>query len=264
MSIVSVNENDELKLYLKEKFCAQYRDWSLYSCTQLSSLSDLTKGNSNSTVITRAPIVATDTIANNNKEKDNVGDQSNLTKENNNKKIKKKKNSNKNKNSKKFNYQSIDIWNHFLSIHCNLIQTQLKAKLIKFAKTTNANVDDIDYLFNKMTISRSICGSLPFKHYLYDYIQFIPKLGDYISMIKYFFDEKENIILWKYCIIYNGIVNMLISWPHLDDFKSDKKVKKKKQQTISFKFNENTNLFDFCFQYLIHQIACTSIFWYIY
>ena len=119
----------------------------------------------------------------------------------------------KNKNDNKTLHKYSLIWNDFLSVHCNLIQTKLKEKLIRYCKTNCSNSDynynynkDIEYLFDQFKFCRNACAMLPIKCINNEF----DSMNRYKKMIDHF-SKNNNEIIIQYCIIYNCIATMFLT-----------------------------------------------------
>ena len=94
-----------------------------------------------------------------------------------------------------------DIFEDFLTIHCNFIQTILVNDLAKYMTDKDAK-----YFFSQMRLNRNICALLPFQTNI---LAFSCLSEDYCKLISYF-DKIGNKNMKLFCMIYNGVSNMLL------------------------------------------------------
>ena len=106
--------------------------------------------------------------------------------------------------------EQLERFKHFGSIHSRLIQTKLIDTLKKFDVTQ----DDIDYLFKHFVIFKNVCASLPIKCENRQ----LQRSKEYRKLIFDCGEQSKNInsskTLEYYCIIHNGIANMLLKFGH--------------------------------------------------
>ena len=107
------------------------------------------------------------------------------------------------------------IYNDFVCIQTELIDTKLKDLLLKYSNSQsdtngqNAHIHDVDCLYSKVKKRRNMCALLPFKTSIAQWYDI--SYNEYIKMIEKF-NINKNQNLTKFCIIYNGIANMFLNY----------------------------------------------------
>ena len=156
------------------------------------------------------------------------------------------------------------MFDGFYSIQTKLIETQLKETLIKYSNLDNGNningtIEDVNYLYSKMTRWRKACAFLPSKHEHGHFENEWPKhprgAQEYVEMIEYF-DQRNNNVLKMYCILSCSLFNIWF-----------KEQSSGGSDALGFGWilylNQNDkdkSLLDLSRVYLLNQLAYSSIF----